>query len=218
MIKENRISKLRKRINSRLYFNREISIGETKVVKCCEVTTIVTNHFPKNLKKRYRFSLSLFLKVEATSILAIGFLSGQNCRKKLWQMEAPTVKFTAAHVDKHAFCDVHKYFIMLLDGRVLFVSYLPFKDYESSMRRFHPVLKRLFSVKLMKRWVILGGLKFWNSIRSRTVSLENYRVHEGVFTSAVEKLAFICVADVGQFWAQLIWSKRKVFVRFDNFS
>ena len=169
MIKENRISKLRKRINSRLYFNREISIGETKVVKCYEVTTIVTNHFPKNLKKRYRFSLSLFPKVEATSILAIGFLRGQNCRKKLWQMEAPTVKFTAAHVDKHAFCDVHKYFIMLLDGRVLFVSYLPFKDYESSMRRFHPVLKRLFSVKLMKQWVILGGLKFWklNSFSNR---------------------------------------------------
>ena len=46
MIKENRISKLRKRINSRLYFNREISIGETKVGKCCEVTTIATNHFP----------------------------------------------------------------------------------------------------------------------------------------------------------------------------
>ena len=75
-------------------------------------------------------------------------------------MEAPTVKFTVAHVDKHAFCDVHKYFIMLLDGRVLFVSYLPFKDYESSMRRFHPILKRLFSAKLMKQWVILGGLKF----------------------------------------------------------
>ena len=83
MIKENRISKPRKRINSRLYFNREISIGETNVVKCCKVTTIVTNHFPKNLKKRYLFSISLFLKVEATSILAIGFLSGQNCRKKL---------------------------------------------------------------------------------------------------------------------------------------
>ena len=66
-------------------------------------------------------------------------------------MEAPTVKFTAAHVDKHAFCDVHKYFIMLLDGRVLFVSYLPLKDYESSMRQFHPILKRLFSVKLMKQ-------------------------------------------------------------------
>ena len=171
MIKENRISRLRKRINSRLYFNREISIGETKVVKCCKVTKIVTNHFPKKIWRSDIDSRlpSLFLKVEATSILAIGFLSGQNCRKKIWQMEAPTVKFTIAHVDKHAFCDVHKYFIMLLDGRVLFVSYLPFKDYESSMRRFHPILKRLFSVKLMKQWVILGGLKFWklNSFSNR---------------------------------------------------
>ena len=37
------------------------------------------NHFPQNLKKRYRFSLA---KVEATCILAIGFLNDQNCRKK----------------------------------------------------------------------------------------------------------------------------------------
>ena len=59
MIKEKRISRLRKRINSRLYFNREISIGETKVVKYCKVTKIVTNHCPKNLKKRYRFSLAI---------------------------------------------------------------------------------------------------------------------------------------------------------------
>ena len=39
----------------RLYFNTEISIGETKVItKSCKATTIVnTNHFPQNLKKRY---------------------------------------------------------------------------------------------------------------------------------------------------------------------
>ena len=45
----------------RLYFNTEISIGETKVItKSCKVTTIVnTNHFPQNLKKRYRSSLAI---------------------------------------------------------------------------------------------------------------------------------------------------------------
>ena len=32
MIKEDRLSKLRKRIYMRLYFNKEISIGETKVI------------------------------------------------------------------------------------------------------------------------------------------------------------------------------------------
>ena len=55
MIKEDRLCKLRRRIYMRLYFNTEISIGETKVIaKSCKVTTIVnTNHFPQNLKKRY---------------------------------------------------------------------------------------------------------------------------------------------------------------------
>ena len=61
MIKEDRLCKLRRRIYMRLYFNTEISIGETKVItKSCKVTTIVnTNHFPQNLKKRYRFSLAI---------------------------------------------------------------------------------------------------------------------------------------------------------------
>ena len=61
MIKEDRLCKLRRRIYMRLYFNTEISIGETKVItKSCKVTTIVnTNHFPQNLKKRCRSSLAI---------------------------------------------------------------------------------------------------------------------------------------------------------------
>ena len=47
-------------------------------------------------------------------------------------MKAPTVKFAIAHLHKHAFCAVQKYFIILLDGRVLFVSYLP----STTTRRF----------------------------------------------------------------------------------
>ena len=59
MIKEDRLCKLRKRIYMRLYFSREISIGETNT-KSCKVTTIVnTNHFPQNLKQQYRFSLAI---------------------------------------------------------------------------------------------------------------------------------------------------------------
>ena len=46
-------------------------------------------------------------------------------------MKALKVKFAIAHLHKYAFCDVHKYFIILLDGRVLFVSYLPFNDYST---------------------------------------------------------------------------------------
>ena len=44
----------------RIYFNTEISIGETKVMKSCKVNTLVnTNHCLQNLKKRYRFSLAI---------------------------------------------------------------------------------------------------------------------------------------------------------------
>ena len=43
-----------------LYFNTGIQIGETKVIKSCKVNTLVnTNHFPQNLKKRYRLSLAI---------------------------------------------------------------------------------------------------------------------------------------------------------------
>ena len=51
--------------------------------------------------------------------------------EKKRQMKAPTVKFAIAHLDKNAFCGVHKYFIILLDERVLFVSYLPCNDYST---------------------------------------------------------------------------------------
>ena len=60
MIQENRLCKLINRIFLRIYFNTEISIGETKVTKSCKVNTPVnTNHFPQNLKKRCRFSLAI---------------------------------------------------------------------------------------------------------------------------------------------------------------
>ena len=63
--------------------------------------------------------------------------------KKKWQMKAPAVKFAIAHLHKHAFCGVHKYFIILLDGSVLFVSYLPFNDYSTNST----ILQRFLSVK-----------------------------------------------------------------------
>ena len=61
-------------------------------------------------------------------------------------MKAPTVKFAIAHLDKNAFCGVQKYFIILLDERVLFVSYLPCNDYSIST-----IYKTFFNVKLMKK-------------------------------------------------------------------
>ena len=57
---ENRLCKLMKRIFMGLYFNTGIQIGETKVIKSCKVNTLVnTNHFPQNLKKRYRLLLAI---------------------------------------------------------------------------------------------------------------------------------------------------------------
>ena len=74
-------------------------------------------------------------------------------------MKAPTVKFTIAHLHKHAFCAVHKYFIILLDGRVLFVSYLP----STTTRRFQTFYNVFFNVKLMRKRVVLDGLKIFKT-------------------------------------------------------
>ena len=62
-------------------------------------------------------------------------------------MKALKVKFAIAHLDKNAFCGVQKYFIILLDGRVLFVSFLPFNDYST----ISTIYKTFFNVKLMKK-------------------------------------------------------------------
>ena len=48
---------------------------------------------------------------------------------------------------QYAFCGVQKYFIILLDGRVLFVSYLPFNNYLT----ISTILQRFSNVKLMKK-------------------------------------------------------------------
>ena len=136
--------------------------------------------------------------------------------KKKWQMKAPAVKFAIAHLHKHAFCGVHKYFIILLDGSVLFVSYLPFNDYSTNST----ILQRLFNVKLMKKWVVLHGLKLWklNSFlepfRWRTIEFIRK------FLRVRLKILHLCASQtIGQFWAQCtVWSKRKVFLRFDSFS
>ena len=72
------------------------------------------------------------------------------------------VKFTIAYLHEHAFCGVHKYSIILLDGRVLFVSYLPFDNYST----ISTILQGFFNVKLMNNRVVLEGLNCENSIRS----------------------------------------------------
>ena len=66
-------------------------------------------------------------------------------------MKAPTMKFTRAHLHKHAFCGAHKYFIILLDGYLSSASYLPFNDYST----ISTSLRSLFNVKLMKKGVVL---------------------------------------------------------------
>ena len=108
------------------------------------------------------------------------------------QMKALTVKFAQAHVHKYAFCDVHKYFIILLDGRVLFVSFLPFNDYST----ISTIYKTVFQCKTDEK-VSSGGRNkiFKTQFVPRTVSLENYRVPWGAFTSPVKNLAFISIAD-----------------------
>ena len=85
--------------------------------------------------------------MEASCVLAISFLNDQNCREKKEEMKAVTVKFTIAHLHKHAFRGIHKYLVILLDGRVFFVSHLPFKDYST----ISTIYKTFLNVKLMKK-------------------------------------------------------------------
>ena len=102
--------------------------------KSCEVTTIVdTNHFPQNLKKGYRFSLAIVVPQSGSHLHSWDrlFEWRKLSGKKKRQMKAITVKFTITHLHKRAFCGMHKYFIILLDGPVLFVPYLPFNDYST---------------------------------------------------------------------------------------
>ena len=90
-------------------------------------------------------------------------------------MKTLKVKFAIAHLHKYAFCDVHKYFIILLDGRVLFVSYLPFNDYST----ISTIYKTFFQCKTDEKV----------SSRRRT------KIFKTQFTSTVKNLAFICIAD-----------------------
>ena len=104
-------------------------------------------------------------------------------------MKALTAKFAKAHLHKYAFCDVHKYFIIVLDGRVLFVSFLPFNDYST----ISTIYKTFFQCKTDEKMSSSGRNKiFKTQFVPRTVSLENYWV---VFTGTVKNLAFICIAD-----------------------
>ena len=85
-------------------------------------------------------------------------------------MEAVTVKFTIAHLHKHTFCGIHRYFIILLDGCVMFVSYLPFIDYSTIssilLSQTDEQVSSIGRPKIMKTQFV-----------PRSVSQENYRVH-----------------------------------------
>ena len=90
-------------------------------------------------------------------------------------MKTLKVKFAIAHLHKYAFCDVHKYFIILLDGRVLFVSYLPFNDYST----ISTIYKTFFQCKTDE------------NVSSRRWT----KIFKTQFTSTVKNLAFICIAN-----------------------
>ena len=135
----------------RLYFNTEISIGETKVMKSCTVNTLVnTNHCPQNLKKRYRLSLAIVVPQSG---------SHSHSGDRLFEWPKLSKKRTVNDKWKHLrwnlqyhiytnlrFAVYPKHVIILLNGSVFFVSYLPFNDYST----ISTILKRFFNVKLIK--------------------------------------------------------------------
>ena len=85
-------------------------------------------------------------------------------------MKAPAVKFAIAHPHKHAFCGVHKYFIILLDGYLSSASYLPFDDFN----HFTTFIQCKTTEKVSS-----SGLTdvVKTQFVPRTISLENYRIH-----------------------------------------
>ena len=109
----------------RLYFNTEISIGETKVMKSCKVNTLVnTNHCLQNLKKRYRFSLAIVVPQSGShSHSGDRLFEWPKLSKKKnsqWQMKALTVKFTISHIHKLTFCGVPKICHNLIEWKCIF--------------------------------------------------------------------------------------------------
>ena len=126
------------------------------------------------------------------------------------------LKFTIAHLHKHAFCGIHKYLVILLDGRVFFVSHLPFKDYST----ISTIYKTFLNVKLMKKWEVLYGLKLSKLNSFLEPSLWRTIEFLGEFLQVRLKILHLYASQtIGQFWAQcIVRSMRKVFVRFLNFS
>ena len=218
MIKENRLCKLRRRIYTRLFQYRNFYWRNQGNTKSCKVTTVVnTNHFPQNLKKRYQSSLAIVVPQRGGNLHSGDRLfEWPKLSGKKWQMKAPMVKFAIAHLHKHAFCGIHKYLIILSDGPVFFVSHLPFKDYST----ISTIYKTFLNVKLMKKWEVLDGLKLSKLNSFLEPSLWRTIEFTGELLQVrLKVLHLYAVQTIGQFWAQcIVWSKRKVFVRFVNFS
>ena len=142
-------------------------------MKSCTVNTLVkTNHLPQNSKKRYGFSLAM--------VVPQGWSHSHSGDGLFGWPKLSGKKNGQWHIHKHVFYVVHKICHNLIGWKciscILFALWRLFDNLT--------ILKRFFNVKLIKKWVV-----------PRTVSSENYRVHRGVFTSAVINLGIICIAD-----------------------
>ena len=133
-----------------------------------------------------------------------------------WQIKALTVKLTIARVQNMSFAKYTKCFIILESGRVPFVLYLPFSEYSTDSI----ILNMIFYVKLIKKYVVLHGLKLWKFISfleafcRRTIEF----IREFVWVR-LKILHIYASQTMCLFWAQcIVWSKGTLFVRFDNFS
>ena len=65
------------------------------------------------------------------------------------------MKLTIARLQNMSFAKYTKCFIILVSGRVPFVLNLPFSEYSTDSI----ILKMIFYVKLIKKYVVLHGLK-----------------------------------------------------------
>ena len=161
--------------------------------KSCKVTTIVnTNHFPQNLKKQYRFSLAIVVPQSGNH-----FYSGDR------PFEWPTL--SEKTTNESTFDEIYKSIstqTCVLRCTQIFhnlIGWIFIVDILFALQRLFDDFNHFTTFIQCKTDEKVSSSGRTGVVKTqfvpRTISLENYRVHQGVFRSTVKNLAFMCIAD-----------------------
>ena len=100
----------------------------------------------------------LFLKVNATCIQAIDFLNGQNCWKKMTNESTYGEIHNSTSTQTCVLCCT-QIFHNLIGWTCIVCILFAFNDYSTILN----ILQRFFNVKLMRKRVVLDGLKIFKT-------------------------------------------------------